>query len=339
MRLCLAPVAELLAAYLIIGTDRPKVTRALRRLRDRAGEAATEHLSAHEASGEDVAAACNALGLFTVERRLVVVDQVERWKAADVKSLEEYLQRPSPTTVLALTGDEVKRDSALAKAVAKGGEVLVYDIPTRGRGRKADLPKWVERQFHERGIEIDAAAARALVELVGENADELATEVDKLTTWAAGERIGEREVAELVPARAEVPPFDLTDAWGRRDVAAVLAAGERIVERSGDAPRDVLLRVAGLLTSHVSRVRECQALDAEGVPPAAAAERLKRNRFYVQKLFEQARNFSPDELGDAIVRLARLDHALKGGSKLPGELEFSRALVDITRGEEVARSA
>jgi len=331
-------VADLLSAYLIIGTDRPKVTRALRRLRDRVGEDATEHMSAQEASGEDVAAACNALGLFTVESRLVVVEQVDRWKAVDVKAVVEYLKRPAPTTVLALLGHEVKRDSPLAKAVVKAGEVLAYDVPTKGRGSKADLPKWVELQFKERGIQIDHDAARALVELVGDNADELATEVDKLTTWAAGERIGEREVAELVPARAEAPPFDLTDSWGHKDVAGVLAAGERIVERSGDAPRDVLLRTAGLLVNHVGRVRECQALDAEGVPPGAAAERLKRNRFYVQKLYEQARNFSPEELGDAIVRLAELDHALKGGSKLPGELEFSRALIDITRPAEPAKT-
>ena len=329
-------MAELLSAYLIIGTDRPKVTRALRRLRDRVGEAATEHLSAHDASGDDVAAACNALGLFTVERRLVIVDSVERWKAPDVKAVEEYLKRPAPTTVLALGGDEVKRDSALAKAVAKAGEVLVYDLPTRGRSSKADLPKWVEQQFTERGVHIDRDAARALVELVGDNADEILTEVDKLTTWAAGERIGEREVADLVPARAEIPPFDLTDAWGRRDVAAVLAASERLVERSGDAPRDVLLRTAGLLTNHIGRVRDCQALDAEGVPPAAGAERLKRNRYYVQKLYEQARNFSPEELGDAVVRLAELDWTLKGGSKLPGELAFARTLVEITRGAAAA---
>ncbi|HSB39724.1 MAG TPA: DNA polymerase III subunit delta [Gaiellaceae bacterium] len=324
-------MAELLSAYLIIGTDRPKVTRALRRLRDRVGEAATEHLSAHDASGDDVAASCNALGLFTVERRLVIVDSVERWKAPDVRAVDEYLKRPAPTTVLALVGDEVKRDSTLAKAVANAGEVLVYDLPTKGRSRKADLPKWVEQQFTERGVHIDRDAARALVELVGENADEILTEVDKLTTWAAGERIGEREVADLVPARAEIPPFDLTDAWGRRDVAAVLAASERLVERSGDAPREVLLRTAGLLTNHIGRVRDCQALDAEGVPPAAGAERLKRNRFYVQKLYEQARNFSPEELGDAVVRLAELDWALKGGSKLPGELAFARTLVEITR--------
>lgn len=332
-------MADLRSAYLITGTDRPKVTRALRRLRDRVGQEATEHLSAGEASGEDVAAACNALGLFTVERRLVVVEDVESWKAADVKAVEAYLKQPAPTTVLALVGPGVKRDSTLAKAVAKAGDVLVYDLPTRGRGNKADLPKWVEQQLHERGIEIDHDAARALVELAGEDVQELATEVDKLSTWSAGERIGEREVAELVPARAEVPPFDLTDSWGRRDVPGVLSASERLVERSGDAARDVLLRTAGLLTNHVGRVRECQALAAEGVPPGAAAERLRRNRFYVQKLYEQAGNFSPDELGEAVVRLARLDHALKGGSKLPGELEFARALIEITRRPEAARAA
>ena len=330
-------MADLASVYLITGTDRPKVVRALRRLRDRVGDEATELLSAHETSGEDAVAACNALGLFTVERRLVVVEDVERWKAADLKALDDYVRAPAPATVLVLVGSDVKRDSALAKAAAKAGEVLVYDLPKRGR--KADLPRWVEAQLRERGVLIDPDAARALVELVGENAHELAGEVDKLATWAEGERIGEREVAALVPARAEAPPFDLTDAWGSRDVAGVLAASERLVERSGDANRDVFLRVAGLVTSHVGRVRDCRRLNAEGVPPAAAAERLKRNRYYVQKLYEQAGNFSEDELDGAIVRLARLDLALKGGSKLPGELEFTRALIDVTRGAGPARSA
>jgi DNA polymerase-3 subunit delta len=334
----LAAVAELASVYLITGTDRPKVSRALRRLRDRVGEDATETLNAHEASGDDAAAACNALGLFAVERRLVVVEEVQSWKAADLEAVEEYLRRPAPTTVLALVGDEIKKDSKIAKSVAKSGEVLLYDLPKRARGGKADLPKWVEQQFRDSGVRIEREAARALVELVGENADELATEIDKLVTWAAGEQIGEREVSELVAPRAEVPPFELTDAWGRRDVPAVLAASERLIERSGDAQRDVLLRISGLLTSHVGRVRECQALAAEGVPPTAAADRLKRNRFYVQKLYEQAGNFSPEELGDAVVRLARLDLALKGGSKLPGELEFARALLDITRRPETART-
>jgi DNA polymerase III delta subunit len=57
---------------------------------------------------------------------------------------------------------------------------------------------------------------------------------------------------------------------------------------------------------------------------------MKRHPFYVQKLFAQARNFSPDELRRVTVRLAALDHALKGGSRMPPDLEFERALVDVT---------
>src|SRR5205085_1417626 len=128
----LGAVAELKPAYLITGTDRPKVVRAARRLRERIVDEATELLSALEVGGEEVAASCNALGLFATERRLVVVEHVEGWKTAELEPVVEYLKMPSPETVLALLGEGIKKDSALAKGVAKVGEVLVYDLPKRG---------------------------------------------------------------------------------------------------------------------------------------------------------------------------------------------------------------
>ena len=57
---------------------------------------------------------------------------------------------------------------------------------------------------------------------------------------------------------------------------------------------------------------------------------LKRHPYYVGKLYAQARNYTPDELRDVTVRLAELDHALKGGSRLAGDLELERALIEIT---------
>jgi DNA polymerase-3 subunit delta len=330
-------MSELKPAYLLTGSDRPKVTRAVRRLRDRTGDDATEILSAQEASGADVAAACNALGLFATERRLVVVEHAEAWKAADAEPVVEYLAAPSPETVLALVGDGIKADSALAKAVAKVGDVLVYELPKRGS--RADIPGWVGRQFAAAGVKVDPVVCRLLVELVGDDLTELAGEVEKLVAWANGDPIGEREIELLVAPRAESPPFALTDSWGRRDVGGVLAASERLLSRAGVPARDGLPRVVGLLTSHVTRVAECQALAAAGVPARQAAEQMKKNRFYVEKLYEQASNFTPDELRDAIVRLAELDHALKGGSRLAGELEFDRALVDLTRARERAAAA
>jgi DNA polymerase-3 subunit delta len=319
---------ELKPAYLLGGTDRPKIDRALERLRRRFERDSVQLLSAADAPGEDVVAACNALGLFADGGRLIVVDGVEQWKAPDAKAIAAYLKAPAPATTLALVGGELKKDAPIAKAVAGAGEVLLWDVPKRG------LQRWVAEQFQVHGGKIEPEAARLLVELVGEDLYELATEIDKLATWAGGERLVVDDVERLVAARGETTSFALTDAWGARDVAGVLRASESMLERSGDPYSKTIPRLLGVLGSHVSRIRECQALEASGVSAKDAAARLKRNPYYVGKLYAQARNFSPEELSEVTVRLADLDHALKGGSRLAPELELERALVDVTRPRE-----
>jgi DNA polymerase-3 subunit delta len=317
---------ELKPVYLLTGSDRPKISRALHRLRDRIGDDATEHLSAREAAGEDVVAACNAMGLFVAdEGRLVIVDEVERWKAADVKDVAAYLASPSPATVLALVATEIKADSALGKAVKKAGEILAYDVPKRR------LPEWVAEQFTRLGAKADSDACRALVDMVGDDLDELSSEVDKLATWAGGDQITLRDVERMAAGRAETAIFSLTDAWGRRDVAGVLSAAESIMERSHRPRSGELMRIIASLVSHVGRVRRCQRLADQGVRARDAAGTLKMHPFAAEKAFAQAANFSHDELGYAIVRLAELDAASKGGSRLPADLELERALVDVTR--------
>ena len=321
---------ELKPAYLITGSDRPKVARAVRRLRERVGAEGVELLDAVETTGEDAVAACNALGLFGDGARLVVVENVERWRAADAKAIAAYLGSPAPGTVLALVGEGVKADAPLAKACAKTGDVLRYDAP-----RKRDLPAWVAEQFARRSARADADACRALAELVGDDLEALAVEVEKLATWAGGETIGVDDVERLAVPRAEASVFALTDAWGRRDLAAALEACDALLERS---PRE-LTAIAGLLASHVGKVRACHALAAEGVRPRDAAGRLKMHPFAAEKAFAQAANFSVEELRAATVRLAALDAALKGRSRLSGELELARALVDVTRPDQSATPA
>jgi DNA polymerase-3 subunit delta len=317
--------SELKPVYLLTGSDRPKIARALRRLRDRIGDDATELLSARETSGTDAVAACNALGLFVAEGRLVIVEEVERWKAADVTELAAYLAAPAPATVLALVAEDLRSDAALVKAVAKSGEVLAYDVTKRR------LPEWVGEQFARLGAKADAEACRALVDMVGDNLDELSSEIDKLATWAGGAPIGARDVELLAAGRAETSIFSLTDAWGRRDVGAVLRSAEEIMERSHRPRSGELMRMIASLVNHVGRVRRCRQLAERGVRAKDAAGTLKMHPFAAEKAFAQAANFSAEELDGAIVRLAELDAAAKGGSRLPADLELERALVDVTR--------
>jgi DNA polymerase-3 subunit delta len=321
---------ELKPVYLITGGDRPKIQRAIRRLRDRIGDDGVELLSANAVGGEEAVAACNSMGLLGGGRRLVIIEDVDQWKVADVKAIAAYLSGPAPDTVLALVAAELKKDSALAKACAKAGDVLVYDVVKRR------LPEWVTKQFGDRGVKIDSDAARLLVEIVGEDPEELASEVDKIATWAGGDPVGQGEIELLAAGCAEVPGYELTDAWGRRDLAAALFACQNLLERSGDPVSRTVPSMIGLLVAHVGRVRDCQGLAEEGLSAREAAARLKRHPFYVEKLYAQARNYGPDELREAVVRLARLDHAVKGGSRLSVDLELERALIDITRPRETA---
>lgn len=316
---------DLKPAYLIAGSDRPKVDRAVERLRARFTPDAVELHDAAEACGEDVVAACNALGLFGDGVRLVLAENVENWRAPEAKAIAEYLKSPAPGTTLALVGGDLKKDGPLAKAVAGEGDVLIWDVPQRG------VQAWVAEQFKLRGVKVDADACRMLLELVGNDLYELATEVEKIATWANGDPVTDAGIEQLVAPRAESPAFVLTDAWGARDVAGVLRAAERMLERSGDPRSRTIPRVVGSLTSYVGRIRACQRLEAEGVPAKEAASQLKMHPYYVQKLYAQARNYSPEELQDVTARLADLDWALKGGSRMPNDLELERALVEITQ--------
>jgi DNA polymerase-3 subunit delta len=315
---------ELKPAYLIGGSDRPKVDRAVARLRGRFDLDAVELQDAATTSGDDAVAACNAMGLFGSGLRLIVVEGVEAWKASDAKAVSTYLKSAAPGTTLALVAGELKKDAPIVKAVAGSGDVLLWDVAQRA------VPRWIAEQFKLHGTTAEPEACRLLAELVGDDLYELAGEVEKLATWANGAVLTEADVEAIVTPRAGSPPWNLTDAWGARDVAGVLRATERMLDRTGDPVSKTIPRLVGSLTKHVRNARAVRRLEEEGLSPNEAAARLGLKPFPTQKLYAQVRNFSDSELDDALIRLAELDHALKGGSRLANELELERALVDLT---------
>ena len=324
------------AVYLLTGSDRPKIGTALGRLRGHFAPEAIDAVSALDTAGDAVVALCNAGSLFG-DVRLVVVDEVDGrrdsdrrlkggWKAADIAAITGYLGSPAPGTVLALVGDDVKKTTALFKACKKAGDVLEYSVASKG------IQGWIAAQFQQRGVSAEPEACALLLQLVGEkDLRALSAEIEKLSTWAAGEPIGEREVELLTAPAADVPIYKLTDAWAARDAARTLEASETIFERESKTRRDTAARLAGALGSHSSRLGSIKRVAAEGLGSKEAAERLGMNAYYVRNLYGQAEAFSQEELRDATLRLAKLDGALKGQSKLAPDLEIQRALVDLTR--------
>jgi|SRR5262245_6267635 len=312
----------LLPVYLLTGSDRPKHLRALRRLRGRFGPEAVEQLSAESASGDEAVAACNALGLFGGHGggRLVVVEGVERWRKADVDAVTDYLRNPVEGAVLALYAEGPLRGSTLTGLAEKHGRVLDYNVPKTG-----NLHRWVGGEFKRLGVTADGDAARALVEIVGDDTVALSNEIEKLRAWAGDEEIGRAEVEELATPGREAAAWALTDPWGARDLPTLLEACELALEK-----KEPFVLAVGL-ASHVGRVRAAQALAEEGLGAREIAARLKIKEFPARKALQHAERYSRAELDAALVRLAELDAAIKGASRLSSELELLRALIDVTR--------
>ena len=292
--LCLAPMAdELKPAYLIAGTDRPKIDRAVERLRGRFDADAVEIHPRGELTGDDAVAACNALGLFAGDGRLIVVEGVEAWKAEDVKEIAAYLKAPAP-------GDH-------ARARRRRAEEGLRRSRRRSRPARASCSSGTSRrrrssggsreQFALHGTKAEPEACRALIELVGDDVYELSSEIDKLATWAAGEP---RDRRRCRAARRRARRDDQLRAHRRvgrprrrrcpaRLRGAARALGRPALEddparrRHPHEPRRPDPRAP-----RRSRRRESPAKDA--------AVTLKRHPYYVGKLYPQGRNYTPEEL-------------------------------------------
>ena len=276
-------------------------------------------------------AACNALGLFGGHEggRLVIVEGVERWRKADVEAVGAYLRNPLDGAVLALHAEGALRGAALPDLVGKHGQVLDFNVP-----KANNLHRWVAAEFKRLDLNADPDAARALVEIVGDDTMALSNEILKLGAWAGHEAIGREDVERLAAPAREAAAWALTDAWGARDLPTLLEACELAFENNKEP---FLLAVS--LASHVGRVRAAQALAEEGLGTREIASRLKIKEFPARKALQHSERYSRAELDGALVRLAELDAAIKGASRLSSELELLRALIDVTQPLEQAAAS
>jgi DNA polymerase III subunit delta len=308
-------------AYLIAGSDWPKIDAAASRLRSQFDEDSVEQITIGDEGAADVVGACNALGLFGGER-LVLVRGVESLEADQVAAIAAYLQDPAPGTCLALFGaGGIPQDGPLAKAVAAVGDVRIFDAPDDDHAIQ-----WVVKRFADGGVRISTPIAKRIVRRAGIEIGDLALEVEKLLTYCRGEEPTEEDVDLLVAEEHDVKPWNMTDAWGRRDGGAVIGYATEDVERPDDVQR-----VLWVFANHVRRVRQALIILEGGGSEKDVQKSLGlRSPFQAKTLCRQARVFSEGELAQAIVRLAEVDLAVKGGSRLDPRLELELALAEIS---------
>ncbi len=319
-------------AYLIHGDDHGRISERRARLRALAeaesGAQGIELFEGEAASAEAVAGALSAM-TFAIGRRFVIVDGVERWKAADMALIEPALAGLAAETTVAFFAREegrAKIPDGLAAAVRKAGG----DVSAEQSVKPWDLPKWAVAQAAHLGLELHPSAARVLVQHVGERQQRLLRELEKLALELSAELarpvpLDAEEVLELTAGSAERKSWTLADALVARDGAAATRAYLEL--------RDQGERLAGLLFTIARRLRE--ALDvaarlAAGESAAQVRRGLRMPPKAAERFVADVQRSDVAGLRDALAIVADLELASRGGTR-GGLNEDTLALDAIAR--------
>ena len=112
--------------------------------------------------------------------------------------------------------------------------------------------------------------------------------------------------------------------------AAVKSAKPTVQAISGAGRLEVRARLAHTAVHTAATTAASAAgLVETGAGQAEVAKQLGLKPYPAQKLVAQARQFELSELSGAIIRLADLDLAVKGASRLDSRFELELALADI----------
>lgn len=304
-------------AYLIHGDDHGRIAERRARLRALAeaqsGTQGIEVFEGEAASAEAVAGALSAM-TFAIGRRFLIVDGVERWKAADLALVAPALASLPPETTVVFFGREegrAKIPDGLADAVRKAGG----DVSQEQSVKPWDLPKWAAAQATPLGLALDAHAASVLVRIVGERQQRLLRELEKVALELGAERaapvaLDAERLEELVAGSAERRSWTLADALVARDGAAATRAYLEL--------RDQGERLAGLLFTIARRLRD--ALDvatrlAAGESAAQVRRTLRMPPKAAERFLADVQRTDVAGLREALAIVADLELASRGGSR------------------------
>jgi DNA polymerase-3 subunit delta len=228
------------------------------------------------------------------ERRLVVVDEIQKLKGDQQKRFFAFLANPNPETVVILTSPAARTPqykSAFLTQVAKIAESIKFD-PLTEDAAKGRISKVLENA----GLTYDREALELLYQLTGEDFGGLTAELEKLTiSMDQGGHVGLAEVKQLVSSHEEYTQFEVIDliTSGRRDKA--LLAYNDLVQK-GMSPASFVTFLAGRMTD-LLKIHTGKNVDAKP--------------FYVNNLRRQARSFAVSKVLAAFSLIADADRKIR----------------------------
>jgi DNA polymerase III delta subunit len=242
------------------------------------------------------------------------------------------------------------------EALGEGGAMIVDCEPLAsspyGFGKPAwdhELAKWVAQRAQGAGKKMDASVAHEIATRVGTGLRGIASELDKLVVQVGdAPAIRMRDVESAIASGEDATIFELVDAFGARDLSAVLEASKQLFERGVKDEKgqrtfrapEIVARTLPLLARRLRELGRLTEITRRGGDfEDAVTQVLGRGRSWLgRKLKPQLDARSPRELGGAVVALCELERGLKSSGGHPRDL-LMLFLVNHARPREAIATA
>jgi len=197
------------------------------------------------------------------ERRMVVIRDVPALKKDGRDALDDYLTTPASDLVLLLvTPADAKHDAVLEKRCI----TVEFAAPDGSR-----LQRWIVNHVKSAlGGSITPDAANLLTSAVGNDLPTLATELEKLMSYAAGSQIDEEAVAAIVGVRRGETMGDLLDRIAARDAKGALGMLEVVLGQ----PKTNAVTIVMALSTQMFGIAFARAARDRGLPASRLAGEL-----------------------------------------------------------------
>ena len=207
-------------AYYLHGEEEFRKEDAIRYLIDHAVDPATRDFNLDQRKGAELdgetLASLLAMPPMMAARRVIVIRDVTGLRKDARGALEAYLNSPAADLLLLLTApSEAKADKTLAQLATP----VEFDAMPGSQ-----IPKWITARVEKLGARISGEATALLQNAIGTDLSQLATEIEKLVSYAGAAEIDEEAVASVVGVRREETLGNLLDAVALRDVPRALTS-------------------------------------------------------------------------------------------------------------------
>lgn len=259
---------------------------------------------------------------FLGSRRLVLIENADKFVTNYRGALEKYVAEPAATGVLVLDVKSWPANTRLAKMIDTKA-TLVCKGPAASR-----LPQWcVQWALAQHCKQLSLPAAELLVELVGAEMGLLDQELAKLAVYVGdAAKIDVNDVDDLVGRSQGANAFKVFDALANGRPGDALAIVDRLFDRGEHE-----MRILTAFSLQLRRLAQAARLGMNGTPLPAALAQVGVPPFAVRDSEQQLRHIGRKRAERLYDWLVEADIGMKGSSQLTSRMLLERLIARLAQ--------